>query len=271
MWRRASRRKGHLILVGAVILTLAGGASVQAQGSEEPSFTFSGPIVFGFVPVGSTSAPMSVVVSNSGGGQLEITGVAAEDIDPHPNDPHDFSISSDGCTGASLRTGQSCTVAVVFHPVKEGTRVGALAFTDSRTPCGNYVTLAGSASSAPPATATVADCVPAATTDPSPAVTPRSGVKSERVTLLGSTAKCTSRRIVQVRLNTISGDRVTIAKVYIDQKLANVVHGSNVRAVAVDLRGRPKARYEVRLVLHTIKGHTLETRRAFLTCIPSKV
>jgi hypothetical protein len=270
MWRRASRRKGHLILVGAGILTLAGGASVQAQGSGEPSFTFSGPIVFGFVPVGSTSAPMSVVVSNTGGGKLDITGVAAEDTDPHPNDPHDFSISSDGCTGASLGTGQSCTVAVVFHPVKEGTRVGALAFTDNRTPCGNYVTLAGSALSAP-ATATVADCVPAATTNPSPAVTPRSGVKSERVAHLGSTAKCTSRRVIQVHLNTISGDRVTIAKVYIDQKLANVVHGSNVRVVAVDLRGCPKARYEVQLVLHTTKGHTLETRRAFLTCIPSKV
>jgi hypothetical protein len=214
---------------------------------------------------------MSVVVSNSGGGKLDIAGVAAEDTDPHPNDPHDFSISSDGCTGASLGASQSCTVAVVFHPVKEGTRVGALAFTDNRTPCGNYVTLAGSAPRAPAPTATVADCVLAATTNPSPAVTPGSGVKSERVKHLGSTAKCTSRRVIQVHLNTISGDRVTIAKVYIDQKLANVVHGSNVRVVAVDLRGRPKARYEVRLVLQTTKGQTLATRRAFLTCVPSKV
>jgi hypothetical protein len=197
MWKTANRGKAYLMLVGAGILTLAGGASVQAQGSGEPAFTSNGPIVFGFVPVGSASAPVPAVVSNSGEGRLDISGVAVKDTNPHPNDPHDFSISSDGCTGASLGAGQSCTVTVVFHPVAVGTRVGTLVFTDNRPSCVNYVTLAGSSTSAA-AHATIADCVPVVTANP-PVVAPSSGVKGEQVEQLGP------KLAVRANLTPVSG------------------------------------------------------------------
>jgi hypothetical protein len=262
----------HLSLAGgaaAATVFIGGIMSVGASGAGGPSFSASNPVVFGFVTVGSVSAHRTVVVTNTGEGHLQISGVVAQDGDPHPGDPHDFGIVSDGCTGASLAGGQSCTVDVVFHPVAPGTRVGALQFADNRSSCGNYVTLAGSSTSAP-VTASVADCVPVTTvTSPSPTA-PTTGVAGEKFEHLSSTARCTSLRTIVVHLHTITGDRVITAIVYINRRLATVVRGSSVHAVTVNLRGLPKARYEVLLVLDTANGRQMQTKRAFLTCTPSK-
>lgn len=257
----------HVRLAGgaaAATVFLGSIMSVGTSGAGGPSFSASNPVVFGFVTVGSVSAPSSVVVTNTGEGHLQISGVVAQDGDPHPSDPHDFGIVSDGCTGASLAAGQSCTVEVVFHPVVPGTRVGALQFADNRSSCGNYVTLAGS-STAAPVTASVADCVPVTTV-----TAPTTGVAGEKLEHLGSTARCTSRRTIVVHLHAITGDHVITAIVYINRKLATVVRGSSVHAVTVNLRGLPKARYEVLLVLDTANGRQLHTKRAFLTCTAGK-
>lgn len=238
--------------------------SVGASGADGPSFSASNPVTFGFVAVGSVSDPRSVVVTNTGEGHLQISGVVAQDGDPHSGDPHDFGIVSDGCTGASLAAGQSCTVDVVFHPLAPGTRVGALEFSDNRSSCGNYVTLAGS-STAAPVTASVADCVPVTTVN-----APTTGVAGKKLEHLGSTARCTSRRTIVVHLEMLTGARVITAIVYVNHSVATVVRRSNVHAVTVNLRGLPRARYEVLLVLNTANGRQLQTKRAFLTCTASR-
>jgi hypothetical protein len=258
----------HLIPSGGAVVPAAvlliGALTAGASGAGGPSFSASNPVVFGFVSVGSVSATRAVVVTNTGEGRLEISAVVVQDGDPHASDPHDFGITSDGCTGASLAAGQSCTVEVVFHPVVTGTRVGALQFVDNRSSCGNYVTLAGSSTSGA-VTARAADCLPSA-----PATSPATGVAGVKAQHLGSTARCTSLRTIRVHLQTITGDRVITAIVYINRKVAEVVRGTSLRTVTVDLRGLLKARYEVLVVLDTAGGRQLKTKRAYLTCTAGK-
>jgi hypothetical protein len=264
--RRSARFKAHLVMVvGATVLAFAW-TPISAHGSGEPSFSSNGPIVFGFVPLGAASAPMPVIVSNTGAGALDITAVAAQDTDPHADDPHDFSVASDGCTGASLGPGESCTVQVVFRPIKEGTRVAVLAFSDNRSSCGNYVTLAGSSTVSLSPAAVAADCIPAQTTVSSPRMPSSSGVEGQH-TEVTSTAKCASRRVVEIHLQRVRGERVTVAEVYVNGKRTRVLHRFEIRVIRVSLRGLPKARYEVRVKLRTATGRKLVTRRAFLTCV----
>jgi len=74
---------------------------------------------FGPVPVGQTSAPQSVTISNVSTASVNLTGFAIGGT------PADYTISDNTC-GSSLAAGTNCSLNVSFNPTKKGTRNGKL-------------------------------------------------------------------------------------------------------------------------------------------------
>ncbi len=70
---------------------------------------------FPATPIGQSSAPQTLTVSNGGHGSLTINGIGASD---------GFS-ETNNCT-AAMSAGQSCTVTVTFAPTLTGARTGTL-------------------------------------------------------------------------------------------------------------------------------------------------
>ena len=111
------------------------------------SFVFSGcsgsggPIVslstaklnFRKVPIGSTSAPKTVTLTNTGTATLHISSVAATG---------DYTIASNTC-GSQVAAGANCVVGVTFRPNAKGTRTGNLSFTDDAPGSPQIVALTG--------------------------------------------------------------------------------------------------------------------------------
>ncbi|MGH2830305.1 MAG: choice-of-anchor D domain-containing protein, partial [Actinomycetota bacterium] len=78
-------------------------------------------IEFGNQPTGEPSAARPVTVTNAGVGTLQPGPIAFEG----GNGVH-FAIASDGCTGASLAAGESCTIGVAFAPSVTGSLTARL-------------------------------------------------------------------------------------------------------------------------------------------------
>jgi len=76
---------------------------------------------FGTVTVGSSSPPVNLTVSNTGG--------AAATLQP-PTVTGDFAIQANTC-GTTLAASTGCTVAIVFTPTASGIRTGTFSITDS--------------------------------------------------------------------------------------------------------------------------------------------
>ncbi|PYU31261.1 MAG: hypothetical protein DMG28_15825 [Acidobacteria bacterium] len=103
--------------------------------------TVSGPRVtlsttnlnFGSQPVGATSPPQTVTLTNSGTGVLTITRITPT--------TRDF-VPTDTC-GSSLAPGASCIITVAFTPTAVGTREGSIAVTDNAPGSPHVVSLTG--------------------------------------------------------------------------------------------------------------------------------
>ncbi|HEY6444926.1 MAG TPA: choice-of-anchor D domain-containing protein [Acidobacteriaceae bacterium] len=78
-------------------------------------------VAFPATPVGVTAAAQSVVVANTGGSAVVLTGEKATG---------DFAISSNNCA-SSLAAQASCQIAIVFTPAASGARSGTLSIADS--------------------------------------------------------------------------------------------------------------------------------------------
>jgi hypothetical protein len=89
-------------------------------------------LTFPNTAVGVTSAALPITVRNSGGSPITISSIVASG---------DFA-QSNNC-GTSLAAGGSCTVSVTFHPTTNGTRTGAITFTDSAPGSPQTVSLQG--------------------------------------------------------------------------------------------------------------------------------
>jgi Abnormal spindle-like microcephaly-assoc'd, ASPM-SPD-2-Hydin len=102
----------------------SGGAAGQASASQS-SLT-------GFAPraVGTTSAPQTLTITNTGDGPLKVTKAQLTGADPS-----DFVVSSDSCLGAAVSPGSTCTLGVSFKPTATGTRNATLELT-SNDPAG---------------------------------------------------------------------------------------------------------------------------------------
>ncbi len=76
---------------------------------------------FGTVTVGSSSPPVNLTVSNTGGVAATLQA---------PLVTGDFAIQANTC-GTTLAASTGCTVAIVFTPTASGTRTGTFSITDS--------------------------------------------------------------------------------------------------------------------------------------------
>jgi hypothetical protein len=106
--------------------------------SSSPVTLSASSLNLGTVVVGTTSAAVSVTLTNRQSTSLSITSVGISGA---------FAISSNTC-GTSLAGGASCTVGVTFTPTSTGAASGTLTFTDSASNSPQRVSLSGTGSSA---------------------------------------------------------------------------------------------------------------------------
>jgi hypothetical protein len=92
---------------------------------------------FGKIPVGTTSAPMNVTLSNTGTGILLISNMALTG----PN-PAEYA-QTNNC-GGSVDPGASCTITITLTPGATGNRNATLAITDNAPKSPQNVPLTGS-------------------------------------------------------------------------------------------------------------------------------
>ncbi len=83
-------------------------------------------INFGNQPVGSSSAAQSLSFSNDGNTAITITGFNAGG-----NQPTEFAIGNDNCSGRLLAVNESCTASFRFTPASSGSRSAALSVNSS--------------------------------------------------------------------------------------------------------------------------------------------
>jgi hypothetical protein len=82
------------------------------------------PVAFGSQTVGTTSAPMTVTVTNNGTTSVTVTKASIAGTDKG-----DFAITSNNCK--TLSAGGTCTINITFTPGAEGARTGSLSLTDN--------------------------------------------------------------------------------------------------------------------------------------------
>jgi hypothetical protein len=100
-------------------VTLTGNSVVPAV-----SFSPAAGLSFGSQAVGTTSTAQTLTITNSGPGQLTITGVSLTGTNPG-----DFTQTNNCVT--TLAVNGSCTVTVNFKPTATGSRAAAVALTDN--------------------------------------------------------------------------------------------------------------------------------------------
>ncbi|HEX8085562.1 MAG TPA: sialidase family protein [Solirubrobacteraceae bacterium] len=82
-------------------------------------------------------------------------------------------------------------------------------------------------------------------------------------------APCRSRRRFVIRLREPKRGRIVSAKVYVNGKRVRVIRGKRLRA-RVNLRGLPKGRYTVKVVVVTSTGRRITEKRRYRTCAPAR-
>jgi hypothetical protein len=89
---------------------------------------------FGDRLVGTTSAPVTVTVSNGGVDPYEISDVFLDGFDAG-----DFEIVSNACIGVEIDASTSCTISVRFKPTQDGDRLTMLAVDDGQDAYGVWL------------------------------------------------------------------------------------------------------------------------------------
>jgi hypothetical protein len=85
---------------------------------------------------------------------------------------------------------------------------------------------------------------------------------------LPSARTCRSRRDFTIRLRRPrSGGRIRTARVYVNGRRVRVLRGRRLRS-RVNLRGLPRGRYTIRVVIRTTRGKRIVSTRRYRTCIP---
>ncbi len=110
---------GVACIVFALLFTACGGGganSLNANSSSAATPNLS-PIdlVLASEAVGTASSPQSVTLSNSGDGDLSVTGLTFDGTNPT-----DFS-QTNNC-GATVAAGANCTIKIIFRPLGSGSR-----------------------------------------------------------------------------------------------------------------------------------------------------
>jgi hypothetical protein len=96
-------------------------------------------LTFGNTPVGLTSSPQTITVTNPGGVALSITSIGLTGANPT-----DFSLVT--TCGPSLAAGGSCTAVVMFTPLTSGNLSASVTVTDNAPGSPQTVSLSGGGS-----------------------------------------------------------------------------------------------------------------------------
>jgi hypothetical protein len=89
------------------------------------------------------------------------------------------------------------------------------------------------------------------------------------VSLPAETRTCRSRRSLRMRLREPKADPLVRATVHINRKRVRVVTGARLTA-PVNLRGLPRGRYIVKIVVTTVSGRVIRGYRSYRTCARSR-
>lgn len=95
-------------------------------------------------PIGNTSPPQSLTVTNSGTAPLTFVSVTISG-----SGMADYAVSSNNCT-ASIAPGASCAVAITFTPGSNGSRNANVVVTSNAPSSPNTITLSGTGASVTP-------------------------------------------------------------------------------------------------------------------------
>src|ERR671927_1068321 len=112
-----------------------GGTTTPPAAAPAVSFTPTS-LTFPAQAIGTTSAPQSITVTNTGNAGLFINSAAVRNT-------LEFTEVSDGCSGVTLAPGTSCSVSITFSPTGTGTRSAAFTLTDNAANSPQTVPLAG--------------------------------------------------------------------------------------------------------------------------------
>jgi hypothetical protein len=102
-----------------------GGGAPPPAGAPSVTFTPTS-LTFAAQAIGTTSAPQSITISNTGNAPLFINSAATRGANPL-----DFTQVSDGCSGMTLAAGTTCSVSITFSPTASGARSATFILTDN--------------------------------------------------------------------------------------------------------------------------------------------
>ena len=137
--------RSHARLLGTICVAMAllaascgGGGGIVPTASVSASASSLSPsnITIASQPVGVTSAPQSVTLSNSGSAALSIVSLGFTGTNPG-----DFSQTND--CGSTVAAGANCTISVTFQPSATGTRTADLLLNNDSSSSQNRVRISG--------------------------------------------------------------------------------------------------------------------------------
>jgi hypothetical protein len=105
-----------------VVLDSLGNAVITLLNTGVVSFSPTTPLAFPTQLVGTTSAPLSVTLTNTGSTALSISSIRI-------NGP--YQLDSSTTCGSSVAPGGNCVLAAVFKPTVPGSKTGLIAISDS--------------------------------------------------------------------------------------------------------------------------------------------
>jgi uncharacterized repeat protein (TIGR01451 family) len=174
-------------------------------------------------------------------------------------DPDNCGTPSDSC--AAARSDER-TVALTVTPVNDAPTTNDGTQPNVAAPASPTLPGDGSGTVAPPASSAPRPAQPAIKSLPAKLV---ETVPIKQIARFPR--RCASRRHFRIRLRAPHGDRLQSAKVFVNSRQVKVVRGRRL-ASPVDLRGLPKGRFEVKILVTTASGRHLVGTRRYRTCTP---
>src|SRR4051812_15252576 len=116
-----------------------GGGGTTPGATAAPAVTFTPTsLTFAAQAIGTSSAPQSISITNSGNAPLFINSAATRGANAL-----DFTQVSDGCSGLTLAAGTSCAVSITFSPTASGARSARFTLTDNAATSPQTVPITG--------------------------------------------------------------------------------------------------------------------------------
>jgi centrosomal CEP192-like protein len=128
---------------GSVFTTASTGASVAISYVAAAAQVGPSSLSFSAQPQATVSAPRTVTITNTGPGQLVVTGATFAGTDPQ-----DYLVTSNGCLG-QIASNASCTIGVSFAPQEQGPSNASLQIASSDPASPASVSLSGTGGSLP--------------------------------------------------------------------------------------------------------------------------